>query len=52
MPGTWPYDNDDGDLEITHADGEDTAADVVSTFPGTDGGDGQPREVIVRKPRP
>jgi beta-glucanase (GH16 family) len=52
MPGTWPYENDESDLGITHEYGEDTAADVISTFPGVDGGDGQPKTVIVRKPRP
>ena len=51
-PGTWPYGNDDADLEITHEYGEDTATDFISTFPGIDGGDGQPRTVVVRKPRP
>lgn len=52
MPGTWPYENDDGDLEITHEQGEDTVVDVVSTFPGIDGGTGEPQPVVVRKPRP
>lgn len=52
MPGTWPYTNDESDLEITHEYGEDTALDVVSTFPDVDNGDGQPKTVVVRKPRP
>lgn len=52
MPGTWPYTNDESDLEITHEYGEDTALDVVSTFPDVDSGDGQPKTVVVRKPRP
>ena len=49
---TTPYTNDEADLGITHEYGEDTAQDVVSTFPGVDGGDGQPKAVTVRKPRP
>lgn len=52
MPGTWPYEDDDADLGITHEYGEDTAVDQVSTFPGIDGGDGNPATVVVRKPRP
>lgn len=52
MPGTWPYENDESDLGITHEYGEDTKVDVISTFPNVDNGDGQPRTVVVRKPRP
>lgn len=50
--GTWPYESDESDLGITHEYGEATAEDIVSTFPGVDGGDGNPRPVIVRKPLP
>lgn len=39
--------DEDADLGITHADGVATVQDVVSTFPGTDGGDGNPRTVTV-----
>lgn len=49
---THPYESLPDELEITHAYGEETATDVVSTFPGVDGGDGQPRVVTVHKPRP
>jgi hypothetical protein len=57
---TTPYENDETDLGITHAYGEDTVLDVVSTYPGIDSlnggegiyGDGQPKVVVVRKPRP
>lgn len=52
MPGTWPYEDDETDLHITHAYGEETVQDVISTFPGVDGGDGNPRTVTVHKPRP
>lgn len=54
MPGssTWPYNNDDADLMITHEDGEDTVQDQISTFPDIDGGDGQPKTITVRKQRP
>jgi hypothetical protein len=49
---TTPYTEDETDLSITHEYGEDVISDVISTFPGIDGGDGQPRETLVRKPRP
>jgi hypothetical protein len=52
MPGTWPYEDDETDLEITHEYGEDVVPDVVSTYPGLAGGDGNPQPVLVRKPRP
>lgn len=52
MPAFGPYEDDDADLEITHAAGELTTLDYVSTFPGVDGGDGQPKVVEVRKPLP
>lgn len=52
MGAPWPYTNDEADHGITHADGEVTATDIVSTFPGVDGGDGNPREVVIRKPLP
>lgn len=48
----YPYSDDETDLGITHEYGEDVVADVVSTFPGIDGGDGNPRVIEVRKPRP
>lgn len=49
---TTPYTEDEADLGITHEYGEDVVTDTISTFPGIDGGDGQPRDVIVRKTRP
>lgn len=49
---TTPYDNDETDLGITHEYGEDTAVDVISTFPNVGTGDGNPQTVVVRKPRP
>jgi hypothetical protein len=49
---TTPYEDDETDLEITHEYGEDTAVDYVSTFPFPSGGDGLPKQVVVRKPRP
>jgi hypothetical protein len=49
---TGPYCNDSDDLYITHETGEDTVQDTISTFPDVDGGDGNPRTVTVRKPRP
>lgn len=49
---TAPYSDDETDLGITHEYGEDVAMDYISTFPGIDGGDGNPRQAIVRKPRP
>lgn len=52
MSSPWPYDNDESDLGITHEIGEATTQDVVSTFPGVDGGDGNPQTVTVRKPLP
>lgn len=49
---THPYHNDNADLGITHADGEDTVQDTISTFPGCGTGTGEPQEVTVWKPRP
>lgn len=49
---TFPYESEPDELEITHEYGSDTTQDVISTFPGVDGGDGQPREVTIHKPRP
>ena len=52
MPGTWPYEDDESDLIITHEYGEEFAVDTISTFPGIDGGDGNPQPAVVRKPKP
>lgn len=52
---TSPYTSDPDDLGITHEYGEDTVQDQISTFPSARGdipGDGNPRTVTVRKPRP
>lgn len=49
---TSPYESMPDELEISHEYGEATTTGIVSTFPGIDAGDGQPREVIVRKPLP
>jgi hypothetical protein len=49
---TWPYNSDESDLGITHADGYLEAPDVVSTMPDVDGGTGEPKPIIVRKPLP
>lgn len=49
---TWPYNSDPDEVGITHADGEDTVRDIISTFPDCGTGDGNPQEVTVRKPRP
>lgn len=52
---TSPYHDDPEDLGITHAYGELTCEDTVSTFPFARGdhlGDGQPQTIIVRKPLP
>lgn len=49
---TGPNESTPDDLEITHEYGYDVTQDVISTFPGVDGGDGQPRAVTIHKPRP
>jgi hypothetical protein len=52
---TGPYTSDPDELGITHASGELTCEDVVSTFPfarGDHPGDGNPQTIIVRKPLP
>lgn len=50
MTSSFPYENDDSDLNITHADGEDTVVDIVNQCDAF--GNGTPVEMVIRKPRP
>lgn len=47
-----PYENTDDDGSIKHADGTVETTDVVSHFPKWPEAQGDPQEVVIRRPLP